>query len=127
MNAASLLVGMAPELCRDALPIIDIAPLLHNDVHSRNITSAALHDACVKYGFFYLDISAYVSESEPQDLVELARTFFFLPQDEKDAISLANQDYARGTFGAHLPWFSVTTFGDRICAIERECDKWQGR
>jgi isopenicillin N synthase-like dioxygenase len=89
----------APELCRDALPIIDIAPLLHNDEHSRNITSAALHDACVKYGFFYLDISAFVSESEPQDLVELARTFFFLPQDQKDAISLANEDYARGTSG----------------------------
>lgn len=81
------------------LPIIDIGPYLdptQSSSQERAVVSTALHDACVEYGFFYLDISKYVDPSEPEELTRLAREFFFLPQEEKDIISIANQDNARG-------------------------------
>jgi len=67
----------------------------------RQQVSAALHDACVQYGFFYLDISSYVDQSETDELTRLAREFFSLPQGEKDKISLKNEDYARGYARLH--------------------------
>ena len=89
-------------LIRDgSLPIISIAPFLNNQPRGavlRAETAAALHKACVEYGFFYLDISAYVDALVPETLVELAREFFALPQEEKDKLALANQDHARGAW-----------------------------
>lgn len=79
------------------LPIINIAPYLNaNDTEGRKSTVAALHAACVEYGFFYLDLSSYVDPAEPEDLTTLAREFFALPQEEKDKLSLKNEDHARG-------------------------------
>lgn len=81
------------------LPIIDIAPFLNSepsDASKREATAAALHNACVEYGFFYLNIEAYINPSEPEELAHLAREFFTLPQEEKDKLSLKNQDFARG-------------------------------
>src|SRR5882757_2070216 len=85
---------------QDRLPIIDIAPLLNSDAKDtelRAATAKALHSACIEYGFFYLNIEAYVDPSEPEELTLLGRQFFSLPQAEKDQLSLKNQDYARGT------------------------------
>ncbi|OBZ71720.1 hypothetical protein A0H81_08331 [Grifola frondosa] len=80
-----------------ALPIINIEPYLHtHDGKGRISTAAALHAACLQYGFFYLDISTFVDPSEPEELARLAREFFALPQAEKDKITLANEDHARG-------------------------------
>jgi isopenicillin N synthase-like dioxygenase len=82
-----------------SLPVINIAPFLNDDpkdVDLRVSTAAALHKACVEFGFFYLDISAYVDPSVPENLVKLAREFFSQPQEEKDKLSIANQDGARG-------------------------------
>ncbi|KAJ3526073.1 hypothetical protein NM688_g8305 [Phlebia brevispora] len=80
-----------------SLPIINIGPYLHDhDKAGRLCVSAALHAACLEYGFFYLDISEYVDPSEPEELTKLARQFFELPQEEKEKISLQHQDYARG-------------------------------
>ncbi|KAJ7784577.1 hypothetical protein B0H16DRAFT_1402573 [Mycena metata] len=81
-----------------SLPIIDIAPYLgdNHDVDARNATSEALHSACLKFGFFYLDISKYVDPAVPEELTTLAREFFALPQEEKDKLSLSNKDHARG-------------------------------
>jgi len=84
---------------RDRLPIIDVAPLLNSDPKNTELrvtTAKALHSACVEYGFFYLNIEAYVNPSEPEELSLLARQFFSLSQAEKDQLSLKNQDYARG-------------------------------
>ncbi|KAG6830023.1 hypothetical protein H0H92_002551 [Tricholoma furcatifolium] len=83
----------------NALPIIDIASFLNQDpsqAELRASTAAALHKACVEYGFFYLDISTYVDPAVPAHLAELGREFFHLSQDEKDTIALKNQDGARG-------------------------------
>ena len=96
------------------LPIIDISPYLEgHDPHGRVTTSAALHAACLDYGFFYLDISNYVDPSEPEELIRLARLFFDLPQDEKDNIALKKEDHARGkfdSFAEHVQpanWYTV--------------------
>lgn len=81
------------------LPIIDISPFLNDspsDAKARLEASAALHRACVEFGFFYLDIQAYVNPSEPEELARLGKEFFGLPQEEKDKLALKNQDYARG-------------------------------
>ena len=80
-----------------ALPVIDISPYLATGNHSKRIsTSAALHAACLEYGFFYLDISHYIDPKEPEELTRLAREFFALPEEEKNRIALRNEDGARG-------------------------------
>ena len=81
-----------------SLPIINIAPWIEGDQKGRLSTAAALHAACLDYGFFYLDISSVADPSEPEELSRLARKFFSLPQERKDAISLAHQDHARGMY-----------------------------
>jgi isopenicillin N synthase-like dioxygenase len=80
------------------LPIIDIGPYLTKDADpaARAQVSKQLHEACVKYGFFYLDLSKFVDPSTPEELVNLGRQFFSLPQDEKNKIGLIHQDGARG-------------------------------
>jgi len=55
-----------------------------------------LHSACLQFGFFYLDISAYIDPAVPEELATLARRFFASSQEEKDKLSLSNQDHARG-------------------------------
>lgn len=86
-----------PVLKPHTLPIIDITPYLDgHDAHGRVSVAAALHSACLEYGFFYLDISNYVDAAEPAELTRLAREFFALPQHEKDRIALKNEDHARG-------------------------------
>ncbi|KIK03355.1 hypothetical protein K443DRAFT_676838 [Laccaria amethystina LaAM-08-1] len=82
-----------------SLPIIDISSFLDNETQNadkRASVAAALHSACIEYGFFYLNIKAFVDLSEPEELTRLAREFFALPQTEKDKLSLMNEDGARG-------------------------------
>jgi isopenicillin N synthase-like dioxygenase len=79
------------------LPIINIAPWIEGHDHKGRLsTAAALHAACLEFGFFYLDVSSYIDPDEPEELTRLARRFFSLPQEEKDKISMSNQDHARG-------------------------------
>lgn len=89
------------------LPIISIAPYFSPTAAAaeREAVSQALHAACRDHGFFYLDISCFVDESETAELSKLARQFFFLPQEEKDRISIRHGDLARGLSIAFL--FSV--------------------
>ncbi|TBU62337.1 Clavaminate synthase-like protein [Dichomitus squalens] len=79
-----------------ALPIISVEPFLQPGHHGRLSAAAALHAACTEYGFFYLDISSHIDPSEPEELTRLAREFFALPEEEKDKISIANEDGVRG-------------------------------
>ena len=89
---------MSPAKATLSLPIINIAPWLdpNTDGKGRLSTAAALHAACLEYGFFYLDISSYIDPSEPEELARLAREFFALPQAEKEKLVMSNQDHARG-------------------------------
>lgn len=89
--------GEAAVKAASTLPIIDIAPWADgHDPKGRLSTAAAIHAACLEYGFFYLDVSSFVDPEQPEELARLAREFFALPQEEKDKISLHNQDHARG-------------------------------
>jgi isopenicillin N synthase-like dioxygenase len=94
---------MTPALKLRSLPIIDISPWVYpaSENHrghcgGRASTAAALHSACLTYGFFYLDISSYVDQKEMEELADMARRFFALPDEEKEKLALANQDGARG-------------------------------
>ena len=88
------------EVHSNALPIIDISPWLDTTKTGRNgdrqATSAAIHAACIQYGFFYLDVSSFVDSAETDELVSLARNFFSLPEDIKDKYALRYEDGARG-------------------------------
>ncbi|EIM85793.1 Clavaminate synthase-like protein [Stereum hirsutum FP-91666 SS1] len=86
-----------PVKAASALPIIHIAPWLEDHNHKGRLsTSAAIHAACLEYGFFYLDISSYIDPQEPEELARLARQFFSQPLEEKNKISLNREDHARG-------------------------------
>lgn len=113
-------------LAANALPVIDIAPFLNADSkysELRTSTATAIHKACIEYGFFYLDISAYVDPSVPEHLAHLGRQFFALPQVEKDKITLSNQDYARGkpSYLATTLFMHYRVRPIRICETERKC------
>lgn len=99
-----------------SLPIIDIGPWTHpaEDKYrghngGRQATSAALHAACLTYGFFYLDISSYASQAEMDDLARLAKEFFSLPQEVKEMLAVANQDGVRGGKFYHILCVSLLT------------------
>lgn len=79
-----------------SLPVINLAPFLDKGHKGRISAAAALHAACLEYGFFYLDISSYIDPSEPEELTQLARDFFAQPDQVKDKIALRNEDNARG-------------------------------
>ncbi|QRV77469.1 hypothetical protein RhiJN_05484 [Ceratobasidium sp. AG-Ba] len=84
----------------DTLPIIDIAPYLPNapkgNVEARAKVAEALHAACRDFGFFYLDISAFVDRDQTDELAELAHRFFKLDNKVKEGLHIQNQDLARG-------------------------------
>jgi isopenicillin N synthase-like dioxygenase len=108
--------GEAAAKAAITLPIIDIAPWVEgHDLKCRLSTAAAIHAACLEFGFFYLDITSFVDPEEPEELSRLARDFFALPQDEKDKISLNNEDRARGSPQSQLsPSFDDLTPSDRV-------------
>lgn len=114
-----------------SLPIIDISPYLSEkpgDLAKRSLVSAALHKACVQYGFFYLDISSYLDPHEPEELAALAKAFFSLPEEEKDRIALRHGDHARGVgTGRHDYDIIERYISHRLCALEGKCDKRQSR
>jgi isopenicillin N synthase-like dioxygenase len=101
--------GEAAVKAASTLPIIDIAPWIEGHDHKGRLsTAAAIHAASLDFGFFYLDVSALISPDEPEELTRLAREFFELPQEEKDKISLNDQDGARG----ELPPLSLANVAD---------------
>jgi hypothetical protein len=85
-----------------SLPLIDLSPYLQGGppafppTDAQKACSAAIHDACVEFGFFYLT-GLGITREEMDSVVALAREFFALPDEEKERISIANQDMARGT------------------------------
>ncbi|KAG8963844.1 hypothetical protein FRC05_004385 [Tulasnella sp. 425] len=81
------------------LPVISISPYVRKEKSTdqeRLATAEALHKACRDFGFFYLDISSFVSDAEMETLIGLARQFFALPQERKDLLTIRNEDNVRG-------------------------------
>ncbi|KAF8295743.1 Clavaminate synthase-like protein [Clavulina sp. PMI_390] len=84
---------------QSALPIISIEPWLPSakpSPQAKQQVARELHEACLRYGFFYLDITSFASQEETDEIEALARKFFGLEQHVKDQISIAKSDRARG-------------------------------
>jgi isopenicillin N synthase-like dioxygenase len=90
----------------EILPIISITPWLPSQANSPNNASERarvaheLHEACLVYGFFYLDVTGFALKAETDELESLARQFFALDQKTKDEISISEGDHARGASGS---------------------------
>ncbi|BGO90317.1 hypothetical protein NBRC10512_005560 [Rhodotorula toruloides] len=83
------------------LPNIDISPFLGERTPSsllaRQATAAQVHDACTRYGFFYLSgIESVVSQEEMDEGLSVAREFFGRPEEEKAKLRIKKGDGARG-------------------------------
>ncbi|GAA5937860.1 hypothetical protein JCM10213_001914 [Rhodosporidiobolus nylandii] len=85
------------------LPILDISPFLSppsaSNAAARQESARALHDALVRFGFFYLSLKGLEEIVSPEELEEslaVAREFFRSPQEEKDALRIQQGDGARG-------------------------------
>ncbi|GAA5821234.1 hypothetical protein JCM11251_004524 [Rhodosporidiobolus azoricus] len=85
------------------LPVIDIAPFLPasrglpHAVEGRKAIAAAVHDACLRAGFFYLTgVESVVTDKEMDEALEVTRAFFDRPAEEKNALKILQPDGARG-------------------------------
>lgn len=74
------------------LPIIDISPFLQQppNEEEKQKVAKALHEACVNVGFFYVDGHG-IDQSELNNAIQLARTFFALDTQQKQEIAINNE------------------------------------
>lgn len=85
------------------LPVIDLSSYLdaspNNDAlpAAQARTAAAIHEACLHYGFFYITgLDSVVSADEMDQVLAEARAFFQRPEEEKERIRIKKGDGARG-------------------------------
>lgn len=87
-----------------SLPIIDVGPLLTEDLNAKKSVASQINRACREVGFFYVTQHG-VSSTLVHSLQGLSALFFSLPESEKETISMAKGGRAwRGYFrvGAEL-------------------------
>ena len=79
------------------LPIINISSFLddQSSLEGRKVVGKQVDQACRHSGFFYLTGHG-LEESEMSEIRDIANEFFALPQEEKELISIENNDNARG-------------------------------
>lgn len=119
--------GGSPVKAASTLPIVNIAPWTEGHDHKGRLSAAAaIHAACLDFGFFYLDVSSYVDPREPEELARLAHEFFSLPTEEKESISISKQDHARGTILLSVVT-PMTEHSHRIPTTKGECHNGQSR
>lgn len=86
------------------LPVIDISPFLSpsadaptRESTARAATAEAIHEACSRFGFFYVTgLDSVVSPDEMQEALAQARSFFARPEEEKALLKIRKGDGARG-------------------------------
>ncbi|KAF2468505.1 Clavaminate synthase-like protein [Lindgomyces ingoldianus] len=85
----------------ESLPIIDISPYLDpsSSPRSRQETASAINRACIDYGFFYLT-GHDIPTSKLDEVISLARQFFFSPLSEKNKIKRYDAGGPEGGDGA---------------------------
>lgn len=84
--------GLAPAYL-DAIPVIDIAPLLHGDFSP----AAQIGRACREIGFFYIKNHG-IAQSEIDAVYAQAKRFFDLPVAEKEKSAIEKSTCHRGWF-----------------------------
>ncbi|MGP9655484.1 isopenicillin N synthase family dioxygenase [Halomonas sp. AOP35-4E-18] len=87
--------GATPTTSRKqpALPILDLSDFHSTDQHQDFL--ANLRQAARDVGFFYL-VGHGIDDTLIQQIWQVSRRFFALPQAEKNAISMANSPHFRG-------------------------------
>ncbi len=127
--AQTMSPGEPPVKAASTLPIVNIAPWIEGHDHKGRLsTAAAIHAACLEFGFFYLDVSSYVDPREPEELARLAHEFFSLPTEEKNNISISKQDHARGTSSILLGVVPpMIVHSHRVPTTQGECHHGQIR
>lgn len=85
-----------------ALPVVDLSPyLLQSFVYppsdKQRECSAAIHKACLEFGFFYIT-GLGIPKNECDEVLRRSAEFFGLPDKAKNALSIASA--TNGTDGA---------------------------
>lgn len=84
-----------PAKAADSIPVIDLAPYFSDDLEKRKTVAWEVHKASRETGFFYIKNHGIAAERLAQHL-QLARTFFDLPPEEKDKVHIRNSACTRG-------------------------------
>ncbi|GBF97419.1 hypothetical protein Rsub_09585 [Raphidocelis subcapitata] len=81
------------------LPVIDVGPLTRGDADAADKarSAAALRQACVEWGFFY--ITNHGLEKQVPEMVAATRALFDLPEAEKAALAASLSPLHRGWTG----------------------------
>jgi isopenicillin N synthase-like dioxygenase len=89
------MIVYTPPKPADSIPVIDLAPSFSDDPAGRKAVAWEIHKTARDTGFFYIK-----NHGVPQAMVdgqlELARTFFALPMDEKLAVDASLSTCTRG-------------------------------
>lgn len=98
LSQAQLSATMSPAPL-PRLPVIDLSPFLISEATSaaRAATAESIHQACIKYGFFYITgLDSVISLEEMDDSLAQARAFFARPEADKALLKPRKGDRARG-------------------------------
>jgi len=75
--------------------VLDLANLRHTDPQARRRLGREMADACRNVGFFYI-VNHGVPTALRDGMFDLARRFFELPMEDKQALSMAMSEHWRG-------------------------------
>jgi isopenicillin N synthase-like dioxygenase len=84
------------------LPIVDLSSYLESDFSyppsdKQLACSAAIHSACLEFGFFYIT-GLGIPQRDYDEVLELSKAFFDLPEEVKGELSITSD--TNGTDGA---------------------------
>ncbi|RAH63701.1 Clavaminate synthase-like protein [Aspergillus aculeatinus CBS 121060] len=101
------------------IPTVDIAPWLNPDSSesARQHVVAAMRDACTTYGFFNL-VGHGVAPAQRQEILDCAKLFFTLPEDEKMKVWIGNS-VGRSFRGYEPP--GIQTHQEGLLPDTKEC------
>lgn len=89
------MIVYTPPKPADSIPVIDLAPSFSDDAAQRKSVAWEIHKTAVDTGFFYIKNHG-VSQEMMDGQLELARTFFKLPMEEKMKVDARNSSCTRG-------------------------------
>src|SRR5690625_4475862 len=86
---------IAKEVTLDEVPVIDLSLMHSGDEEAWKDIAKRITSASSTVGFFYV-VNHGIPEKKIEEMFDLARRFFALPESEKNKISIANSDNYRG-------------------------------
>jgi isopenicillin N synthase-like dioxygenase len=89
------------------IPVLDFANLDRGDDARRQLF-AAMHEACARVGFFYIQ-NHYIPIDAIDDIFSRAHGFFALPEADREAIRLTNSPWYRGYLPTGSPGANKVT------------------